>query len=424
MQSLQPSSAGRSTSELEDLARVGRQNLVPSESGRKRRIPMNEMAANPTHRGSGTVNKLSRAANDSVKNSIEDETSIDLKVYERGSSNNKVLQDILKRLYRQYSELFRRADEAPLWNNQGSSNAEDLRAVIQNLLKALYLPLPGHPLRLRTMDRLVTCLKTQYQYCGNHPRDFKEAILYLKGAVLLCPDGSPTRPYVLKRLGNNLMVWFTQRGGKDYLMGAISYYRKALEAVPPTDPRSERAEIMSGLGSCLQALYRENGRIQHLDEAMKWLRMAKSCPLPADHHPRIDILNNLALGLESRHHLYNRSEDNNEAIRCLREALSLKPDHLRMADVTHNLAFYLQTRYHQLGDLQDLKEAIDLLRRIVDIHPPGHPTRSRYLVSLSGCLRTWHTLYGGFEETDEAIQHLRDVLSVSPPTAPQRPRLE
>ncbi|KAG8911384.1 hypothetical protein FRC02_006644, partial [Tulasnella sp. 418] len=114
----------------------------------------------------------------------EIDMTTDLKIYETGPSTNKVLHNILERLYLQYEELVMVAYEASESENK-CKNAENLHVATQGFLKALYLPLPKHPLRSATMDGLASCLYLRYEEHENL-EDLKECVSYGKGALLLC----------------------------------------------------------------------------------------------------------------------------------------------------------------------------------------------------------------------------------------------
>ncbi|KAG8958794.1 hypothetical protein FRC03_008814 [Tulasnella sp. 419] len=108
----------------------------------------------------------------------EIETTADLRVYETGPSTNKVLQNILERLYLQYEELVMVALELSKSEIQ-CKKGENLHVATQGFLKALYLPLPRHPLRSVAMNGLFSCLYLRYEEHGDL-EDLKESILYGK----------------------------------------------------------------------------------------------------------------------------------------------------------------------------------------------------------------------------------------------------
>ncbi|KAG8940461.1 hypothetical protein FRC03_005464, partial [Tulasnella sp. 419] len=369
-------------------------------------------ASNPPQDRLRKVNEPLQTPNPSV----QDGTPLDLIVYERGLLKNKELRGILERLYLQCTEFIGIAREAYNcmdWNDRSSKNARVLRTVIHNFLGALYLPLPGHPMRPYALCCLAECLKAQYLWHGG-PEKLKEAILYRKASLPLCREGSSKWSFNLYLLAGDLMTWSSEEGEIEHVEEAVSYCRQALAAYPSSDTTPERIRIMSRLGGSLLELYERKGSVHHLNEAIKWLRMAKLSLPPVEHRERCSILNSLAQCLVSRYEQKNKLEYLNEAIQYFREAILMHDPKDSERDVSiNNLAVSLLKRYDQLTEIQDVEEAIQCLREVISMYPIGDTRRLNAQVNLSSCLGSHHAEQGGFEELEEAIKHLREVLLVS-----------
>ncbi|KAG8918515.1 hypothetical protein FRC02_002325 [Tulasnella sp. 418] len=350
--------------------------------------------------------------------SPDKDVEMDLKIYETGPLTNKVLRTILERLSCQYTELVMTASEALLSENP-NQNAEDQHEIVQAYLKALYLPLPRHSLRLAAMVGLADCLQTRHEEVGD-PKDLKESITYRKGALLLCNEDSPERATIMNELAIGLKKWFDEQGGIEHLEMAASYYRQAFRSSFPGVTILKRSDILDNLSRCLLRLHREKDLVEDLEEAIHSLRTAVSL-LPAQDSQRPFLLHNLALCLSTLYFREEKIEHLNESIQCIGEATSLyHPEELRRVDATNNLSGFLVTRYCQKREIQDLEKAIQYRRGIINIHPVGHPDRADILLGLSMSLCAWHRECGGYEELEEAIQNLKEVLFSFSSPSPDR----
>lgn len=98
-----------------------------------------------------------------------------------------------------------------------------------------------------------------------------------------------------------------------------------------------------------------------------------------------------------------------KAIQLVREVLNLcPPGYPTREKILNNLASDLNTRcgarYHGRPDPSDLSEAIQLAQESLDLCPPGHPSRRNVLDTLAACLRQRYEQSGDPNDLLQATQ--------------------
>ena len=122
-------------------------------------------------------------------------------------------------------------------------------------------------------------------------------------------------------------------------------------------------------------------------------------------------LNNLAVPLQTRFEQRGASNDLDEAIYLLREALLLRPaPHPDRSMSLNNLAATLQTCFEQRGASNDLDEAISLRREVLLLRPAPHRYRSWSLHNLANALQTRFEQRGASKDLDEVTSLRREAL--------------
>ena len=127
---------------------------------------------------------------------------------------------------------------------------------------------------------------------------------------------------------------------------------------------------------------------------------------------RCQLLHYLSDAFYDRFKQLGRMEDLEEAIRCQRQALALRPPDRSMS--LNILAFFLRTRFKHLGRMEDLEEAITCDRQALALRPHGHPDRSMSLNNLAISVSTRFQRLGRMEDLEEAITCHRQALALLP----------
>ncbi|KAI9567924.1 CHAT domain-containing protein [Boletus coccyginus] len=257
-----------------------------------------------------------------------------------------------------------------------------------------------HPERSRSLKGLAGGLLTRHEQLGQM-EDLDEAIVLVREALDLCPQGHPDRSKALSCLAVFLSIRYEQIVGMEGLDEAIVLDREALDLCLQGHPN--RSTFLNNLAIDLSTRYKHLGGWEDLDEAIVLSREALDLR-PRGHPLRSTSLNTLAIDLSTRYKQLGRREDLDEAIVLGREALNLHPQgHPHRSLSLNNLANRLFTRYDQLGRTEDLDEAIVLDREALDLRPQGHPDRSMSLNNLAVRLSTLYKELGAIGDLDEAI---------------------
>ncbi|KAN0100021.1 CHAT domain containing protein [Tylopilus felleus] len=285
------------------------------------------------------------------------------------------------------------------------------------LREAIELYPQGQLDRSTLLNNLATCLWIRYNQLGA-VGDLEQAIVLNRKALELCLPGHPHHSCSLNNLASCLRTRYNQLGAVGDLEQAIILHREALALRPPGHPH--RSSSLNNLATCLSTRYDQFGAVGDVEQAIFLHREALEL-CPPGHPDRSASLINLASCLLTRYDQLGAVGDLEKAIVLHREALELRPPgHPRRSTSLNNLASCLETRYDQLGAVGDLDQAIMLNQETLELCPPGHPDRATSLINLASCLSTRYDQLGAVEDLEQATLLQREALELCPPGHPDR----
>ncbi|KAF7344115.1 CHAT domain-containing protein [Mycena venus] len=181
-----------------------------------------------------------------------------------------------------------------------------------------------------------------------------------------------------------------------------------------------RGDLLNRLAVALQTRFEHQGDPKDIDEAITLHREALE--IHAAPHPDRGIsLDNLAHTIKTRFEQWGDPKDIDEAIRLHREALEIHAaPHPNRGSSLNNLAVAVQAQYRQWGDPKDIDEAISLLREALEIHAAPHPDRGSSLNHLAVAVQAQFRQWGDPKDIDEAISLLREALEIHAAPHPDR----
>lgn len=107
--------------------------------------------------------------------------------------------------------------------------------------------------------------------------------------------------------------------------------------------------------------------------------------------------------------------DLDEAIVLAQQVLDMSPPgHPSRSVYLNSVATFLFDRYKRLGEMSDLEEAIILAQQALDISPSGHPSHSVYLDSVAIHLFHRYKQLGETTDLNEVIVLGRQALDTCP----------
>ncbi|KAG1835162.1 TPR-like protein, partial [Suillus variegatus] len=175
-----------------------------------------------------------------------------------------------------------------------------------------------------------------------------------------------------------------------------------------------RGQLLDDLAVLLETRFERRSNDKDLDEAIT-LQMQALDLLPIGHIDRSQSLNNLAIRLSSRFYHRGNNEDLDHAITLDREALALRPvGHADRSVSLSDLAALLSYRFDHRGNDEDLDEAIAFHREALGLRPVGHTDRSASLSDLAVELSCRFEDRGNDEDLDQAITLQREALALRP----------
>jgi hypothetical protein len=189
------------------------------------------------------------------------------------------------------------------------------------------------------------------------------------------------------------------------------------DAVPePIRPAvAEAAERLSAIATmnnmALAVLNDSDPDVAGLTQAVLGFQTAADVA-PAGSPERSMSQSNLALALRARFVLTFASEDLDQAIAALREAVGVA--HARRAEALSNLGEMLKARFALTGQPVDLDQAIRVVHEAVAATPTGHPSRAAMLSNLGGALAIRSYLpTGQAADLGEAIRVLHEAVAAT-----------
>jgi CHAT domain-containing protein/tetratricopeptide (TPR) repeat protein len=292
----------------------------------------------------------------------------------------------------------------------------DLEAAIEHLREAQELTPPGTPKSAEICNALGTFLYENGLRTGDSTL-VREATELYSTALEETPAGSPMLAGFWSNLGNAYRALYRQQGSLDDLEDAMTSYENAVELVSG-GPFGAQAAL--NYATALGDKFTTTGEVEHLDTALEWLEKAsQSGPAAADEWL---ILSETGVVRSRRFEALGSVEDLELAVELgRRAATSVEETGARRALVWANLAGSLKRRYQRRGLDADLDEAIELYRKAVEASFPGE--RASYLNGLGTVLTVRNREEGreaSWEDVDEAVRCHQECVSLTPDHSPMR----
>jgi tetratricopeptide (TPR) repeat protein len=192
----------------------------------------------------------------------------------------------------------------------------DLDLAAARLAAAIKITPADAAARPGQLDQYATTLRMRAMRRGDSA-ELRQAVELHREAARLA-EAAPERCVVLNNLGGTLRVWAGAADDRQALGEAVQAYREAFSCVEA----SERAGVLTNLGSALLDRYDRTGERGELDEAIEALTGSVSTTEPTS--PELPArLNNLANGLRRRYARDNRAADAEEATAAYRRGQRL-----------------------------------------------------------------------------------------------------
>ncbi|EGN94737.1 hypothetical protein SERLA73DRAFT_162832 [Serpula lacrymans var. lacrymans S7.3] len=301
---------------------------------------------------------------------------------------------------------------------QDLGDFNDLELSIQGFRGALALCPPGSPNRATSQSNLANTLLTRFKQRGDFS-DLNSAIELQQDALNSRSPGHSEYPSSQNNLANALLARFQQRGNSADLDLAIEHFRGAVRSFPPEHP--VHPLIQGNLANSLISRFEQRGQFEDLKSAITQYEIAvQLCPEEHQHRSQLqcDYANVLLTRFEQR----GDPRDLDLSIVNHIAALKVRPEGHPYRIISQcNLANALVTRFGKQGDTNDLELAINHFRSAVGTCPEGHPERPAALSNLAQALLTRFSQQGNSEDLDSAIIYLQDVLTLRPAGHPGRP---
>ncbi|KAJ7467605.1 hypothetical protein FB451DRAFT_1137397 [Mycena latifolia] len=242
---------------------------------------------------------------------------------------------------------------------------------------------------------------------GNgHPVDLDASItVYRRACVLPRWEG---RPLHLEGVASALLERFRLGGRESDVDEAVELRR---EALPPLSTPS-----LVVLGTVLHVRFSRLGDKADLDAAVRseYEQARTLLRVPPSDVNHCAVLNHLATALTARFHLCANSDDIQQAVALIRQALESWPVGRPEKDgCIANAATILHERFISIGDPADLDESTALHRHELELRPAPHPERSKSLGNLANTLADRFRIHGRTVDAAEAATLYSSALSLS-----------
>ncbi|MFH0173790.1 tetratricopeptide repeat protein [Streptomyces cacaoi] len=299
-----------------------------------------------------------------------------------------------------------------------TKNPADLDAAVTAHRRAEAALPPGHPAARGVLSNLANALRACFERTGQD-RYLDDAIETATRAVgglgFPPPPGSSA---AITNLGALHRMRFERKGDRADLVASVDHHRAALRACPEGVPM--QGTCLANLCGTLVALFRVDGRQEHLEEAVAKGREAVSLP-PRSAVDAARRLSNLAAAFQARFEFTGSVGDLDDAIEAVDRAAGLiPPGHLSRALYLSNLAAALTLRFERTDDPGDLDRAVSAAAAAVDSTEPGHPALAARLTNLGVCLESRYKLDPGDGQAparvEQAVTAYREALDLTPVT--------
>jgi tetratricopeptide (TPR) repeat protein len=219
---------------------------------------------------------------------------------------------------------------------------------------------------------------------------------------------------------------YTSHGSVQDLNDVITLHRRALHSTSLQDVRVRHFVSLNGLAEALYERWYQLAQTNDIEESISLLEEALSLSTIRDERRAI-ILGNLAQALLYLNMRNTEGSRYSSAISLLRDGLSIEPLRNDVMAILKTRLCSALTQYYVSpeGKINDLQEAIDACWSATSLLPIGHRDRSEALLSLGGALFRMGEKEPGTEAqnyTEEARLSLYEFLETQSPTHPRRSR--
>ena len=260
---------------------------------------------------------------------------------------------------------------------------------------------------------LSQALRILYERSGNEA-DLDEAIDVARRAVAAVSPTAPMRSFLLADLVKALVIRFRSRRDECDLDDAIAFGEQLRAG-------GARRDQLATVGVALRLRAEITGRTEDLDEAVRIVREAVTADrsLPLDRSQQLSNLSNVLL---RRYERVGASGDLDEAIAASSEAAELTLNDADRALYLCNLGAMLQTRFGRRSDWADLDRAVSSGARATALAPPDSPLHTTCLSTLCNTLHVRFRATGEGKDFDWALEIAQQLVAGTPPGHAERAR--
>ncbi|WP_165495248.1 hypothetical protein [Actinomadura roseirufa] len=260
----------------------------------------------------------------------------------------------------------------------------------------------GEVSALLTAERAMPLLRENGSQ--SDPAMLDDAVRLLETSSSALAEGHPLRGMVLSRLSAALLARFLGSRLAADVDRAVVIGRAA---VAGSDSDIEKARAAFNLGQALLARYTERTVVVDLEEALTTLESSVALTSPGD--PELERRTaRLQAARETRQRFEELLDD---GVAISRAALDFwAEDESRRVENLENLGLFAFTRFERSGSSEDLDEAVTALRDAVAATDPSDEGLARRGLYLGDALLARSRLSGTAGELDEAVRVTRDAL--------------
>ncbi|KAJ7906917.1 CHAT domain-containing protein [Mycena leptocephala] len=294
----------------------------------------------------------------------------------------------------------------------------DINKAIVMLKGADALTPDGHPDKPGRLSNLGNSLASRFKRHGDL-NDLNQSVLRFEAAVALTPDGHPNKPSLLNNLGSSLLSRFEQLGDLSDLNQSVLRNEAAVALTPDDHP--DKPSQLNNLGNSLLRRFERLGDLDDLNQSV--LRKEAAIALTPDGHPdKPSLLNNLGGSLFSRFERLGDLDDLNKSILMKEDAVQLTPDgHPDKPSLLNNLGNSLSHRFEWLGDLSDINKSVLMKEDAVQLTPDGHPFKPSRLNNLGNSLRSRFERLGDLDDLNQSVLRTEAAVALTPDDHPAKP---
>lgn len=291
------------------------------------------------------------------------------------------------------------------------SDLNDLSQAISTSEQAVNSASQDDPNLPNYLDSLATHLdqRSTLERSESGRNDSARSVQLGELVLQLASNDNDNLPTYMNNMGNHFQSLHRQDNKVEYVDEAIKWTRLAIAVIDDNDPMWLPSK--NNLGIELERRYDQNGKREDLDEAIQIAHEVVNST--EEHDPKLPpYLNTLAVKIAGLYYQTGHVEDLEEAIKLTRRALDIAPeDHQDRADWLNNTGNLLESFFRRTGELKYIEESIKLAQRAVDLTPTGNHDRAGYLVNLSNNLGTHFEATGHMQDLDDALKFAEQAVN-------------